>query len=61
MRISNPTSFAGDQPLATREYVVQNIANNHTVLSGMLDDTKSMLTGNISALENKIKGWLTRQ
>lgn len=66
MRISNPTSFAGDQPLATRKYVIEaqnavleNIKDNSELLSGMLDANTSMLTGNISALENKIKKWLT--
>ena len=66
MRISNPTSFAGDQPLATRKYVIdaqnailENMKDNSEILSGMLDANTSMLSGNISKLENKIIKWLT--
>jgi hypothetical protein len=59
MRISNPTTFAGDQPLATRQYVLNNLGNTYNVLSGMLTNQNSTLSGEISALENRVIKWLT--
>lgn len=48
MRISNPRVFVGDQPLATREYVI-NLTK--------AEDEK--LSADINALEQKVSQWLT--
>jgi hypothetical protein len=52
MRISNPRVFVGDQPLATREYVISITKAGNDYLSGLL-------SANINALEEKVSQWLT--